>query len=421
LLSPDNGRTTLPPNFLDAYEQKLGNYQLAPSLLYRAGNEEAYIANLHDVLETRIRYALHLASDHQTDFLMVHFLITDIAQHTLWKHLDSSHPWHNPKLATRYGETILRLYARIDSALAELLDILPKDLTVLLMSDHGFGPLYRTINLNNFFIQTGLMKVKQNAGTKVRHFGFKHRITPALAGAVIRRLGLEQAKKRFLPTINLSNKIIGFKDVDWGRTIAYSIGHLGQVYVNLKGREPHGIVEPENYISARQQIINTLKTLKDPVTNKPIVSEIIPREQAAQGPYLDNGPDLHLIMDGYCSMAYPMFAADGEIFTEQKRYNSGDHRREGIFIAHGPSFRRGASIEGASILDLTPTILHLMGVPVPNDMDGRVLERALTSEFCAQYPITFQEPGIPNKDFRQLSPAEESKVEERLRGLGYLG
>ena len=98
---------------------------------------------------------------------------------------------------------------------------------------------------------------------------------------------------------------------------------------------------------------------------------------------LNHAPDLHLVMDGYRTIAFPLFAADGKIVTQQIRGDSGCHRREGVFIASGPHIRRGQSISGARIVDLAPTILHLMGLPAPDDMDGRVLEEALTGEFRA--------------------------------------
>ena len=172
-------------------------------------------------------------------------------------------------------------------------------------------------------------------------------------------------------------KFLSFEDVDWSKTIAYSMGHVGQIYINLQGREPHGIVTADRYAAARQQVIDALNTLTDPATGKPLVDRIIPREEAAHGPYADQGADLHLILDGYKTIAFPLFATEGRVLTPQIRGDSGCHRLHGIFIGSGAAFAQGAAIVNARIIDLAPTILHILNVPVPEDMDGRVLSRCI--------------------------------------------
>jgi predicted AlkP superfamily phosphohydrolase/phosphomutase len=211
------------------------------------------------------------------------------------------------------------------------------------------------------------------------------------------------------------DRFLGFDDVDWSRTLAYSMGHVGQVYINLKGREPQGIIEPGDYIAVRERVIGVLSNLRSP-SGEPMVERIIPREKAASGPYLDRAPDLHVIMDGYRTIAFPLFATDGKIITQQIRRDSGCHRLHGAFIARGPGVAHG-EIKGARIIDLAPTILHLMHVPVPDDMDGRVLTEALVMH----KPIETQ-AAVPSSQAQEDLTAEEAaEVEERLRALGYLG
>jgi predicted AlkP superfamily phosphohydrolase/phosphomutase len=150
-----------------------------------------------------------------------------------------------------------------------------------------------------------------------------------------------------------------------------------------------------------------------------MVDRIIPREEAASGPYLDRAPDLHLILDGYRAIAFPLFATDGQIVTQQIRGDSGCHRLHGAFVASGPAFARG-TIEGARILDLAPTILHLLNVPVPADMDGRVLTDALAPDLRARAVTTTEATGYIS-DKVDFTTDEQAEVEERLRALGYLG
>ncbi len=426
LLSPDQGKTTWPPDFLKPYEAELGPYRLTPRISYKPGNEDEFVADIFDLIETQTRYALRLARDHPTDFLMVHFLATDIAQHALWKHQDPAHPLHQPAQAARYGAAICQIYARLDRAIGQLIDLLPPGSTVMVMSDHGFGPLHRIVNLNNLFIERGLMALKQDGWVQARAWAFRRGLTPAAVWKLVERLGAQNLVWRISKKARneIVSRFLGFEDVDWSRTLAYSMGHVGQVYLNLKGREPYGIVEPRDYESVRQRVMDALRQLRDPATGQPLVEQIIPREQAYISsfpmPYLHRAPDLHLVMDGYRTIAFPLFAADGRIITRQIRGDSGCHRRHGIFIACGPAVPRGQRVEGARIIDLAPTILHLMGVPVPDDMDGRVIEATFTPDL-ARRPVVHQAVNPLEYTPADFSPEEQAEVEERLRALGYLG
>jgi predicted AlkP superfamily phosphohydrolase/phosphomutase len=423
LLSPDQGKTTYPPDFLKPYEAELGPYRLTPRVSYKVGNETEFIADIADLIETQARYALRLMRDHPTDFTMVHFLATDIGQHALWKHQDATHPAHNPAQAERFGVAIRDIYARLDAVIGQMVDLVP-DATVIVMSDHGFGPLHRIVNLNMLFLDAGLLALKRTAWVRFRAWAFKRGLTPAAVWKIIERLGLQNIVWRVSKRARNEavNKFLGFDDVDWSRTLAYSMGHVGQVYVNLKGREPQGIVEPSDYVSVRERIIAVIESLGDPrgassrEGSTIRIDRIIPREQAAHGPYLDRAPDLHVMMDGYRTIAFPLFATDGKIVTRQIRGDSGCHRLEGVFVASGPGIVHG-EIAGARIIDLAPTILHLMNVPVPDDMDGHVLTQALAT----QRPVETQAAAPASHAQEDLTAEEAAEVEERLRALGYLG
>jgi predicted AlkP superfamily phosphohydrolase/phosphomutase len=198
------------------------------------------------------------------------------------------------------------------------------------------------------------------------------------------------------------------------------MGHVGQIYLNLHGREQHGIVTPDQYQGARQKVVEALMTLTDPATGHCLVDRIIPREEAAHGAYADQGADLHLILDGYKTIAFPLFATEGRVLTPQIRGDSGCHRLHGIFIGSGNAFSTAAEISNARIFDLAPTILHILNVPVPEDMDGRVLIDALAPELRARET---QVGAVAQTSSTQieLTAEEETEVEERLRALGYLG
>lgn len=401
LLSPDQGQTCYPPDLLLPYQEALGPYRLTPNLLYHPNNVAAFVADLHALCQRQSRYAQRLYTDHPVDFFMVHFLAPDIAQHKLWHYSDPAHPWHDPAEAAQHGAALRDLFARLDQAIADLIALMPAETTVIVMSDHGFGPCHQRVNLNSFFIRKGLMRLKRTLPVRGRQWLFNR---PRLWRGVGRWL-----------------RPLSFADVNWAQTTAYSLGHIGQVYLNVQGRQPFGAIPPEAYEATRAAVMAHLRQLRHPVSGRPLVAQIITREAAAHGPFLDHGPDLHLVLDDFRAVAYPMFAADGRVVSEQRLGNSGDHRPNGILIAAGPPINAGQTLTGARLIDLAPTLLYLLGVPVPDDMDGLVLWEAIRETYRADHPLKRQTAVIPTNPTTPLSPSEEQAVARRLRDLGYMG
>ncbi len=426
MLSPMGGDFTYPADLLDQYTDQrsttsLKPYRIAPNIQYKEGNEEAFIADLLDLVERRGRYALRLMEDYPHDFLMFHFQATDVLQHALWKVVDRSHPRYDPKTAARFAPGFKRIYQSIDDTIGHMLERLEDDATVFVMSDHGFGPLHHTVNVNLFLLDQGLLDLKRGAWTRLKAGLFRAGLTPASIWHLIERVGLQNYVWQVSKSTRnrVVSKFLSFDDVDWSRTVAYSIGHVGQVYINVKGREPHGIVKPgSEYEAVRLRVIDALQGLHHPQTGEPMVDEIIPGDSVVHGPYASRSADLHLILDGYRAIAFPLFAADRRIVTRQIRGDSGCHRRHGILIAWGKDVRSGETIRGAHMMDLTPTILHLLGLPVPNDMDGDVLTSMLTLDRS----VTYEQVEATAVEAEEGLPAEDAaEVEERLQSLGYLG
>ena len=427
MLSPMNGAFTYPLDLLERYDGYLKPYRIAPQVQAKQGNETEFAADLLELVERRGEYALQLMADYPYDFLMFHFQATDIIQHAFWKFVDPDHPRYTPKAAARFGPAVKQIYQRVDHFVGQMLDQITEDTTVILMSDHGFGPLHYVVNLNLFLLQHGFLHLKRGLWTQLKTSLFRSGITPASIWHLIERTGLQNYVWQVSKSTR--NKVVGkflsFDDVDWSRTVAYSIGHVGQIYVNLKGREPEGIVDPgAEREDVRRRVSDALLQLRHPITGQPLVNDdaerpgIIPSDQVVHGPYAHRSPDLHVILDDYRTIAFPLFATDRRIVTRQIRGDSGSHRRHGLFIAWGPEVRKGERIKDACIMDLAPTILHLMRLPVPDDMDGRALTEALTTTRHVEYGS----PGaVEEGTGEELSPEESAEVEERLRALGYLG
>jgi predicted AlkP superfamily phosphohydrolase/phosphomutase len=428
LLSPSNAQITYPSDLLTRYNGKLPRYRVMPTVQYKPGNEEAFIQDLEALVDIRAEFAAQLMQDHRPwDFMMVHFLATDLVQHALWRHMDPSHPRHEP--GNPFQDAILHIYQHVDAALGRLLATLDGETTVMVMSDHGFGPLHGVVNLNMLLLKEGLLRLKRDPLTQIRAFLSQHGMTPAQAYEWLVRLNLQNIVSRVSKSTRnaVFNKFLSFDDIDWSRTIAYSLGHMGQVYVNVKGREPNGIVERGvDCERACERVISALYTLTTP-DGRPMVERIIRKHEITAGEHADEGPDLHVMLDGYRYISCPLFATDGNVISKQIRGDSGCHRLHGILIAQGPHIRAGGQVKSARIVDLAPTTLHLMGHPTPGDMDGHVLTGILTPAFLARYPAQVEataaqtSQGADSQQPYFLSDQEEAELELRLKGLGYLG
>jgi predicted AlkP superfamily phosphohydrolase/phosphomutase len=420
MLSPSTGTFTYPEDLLSPYAAELGPYRIAPAVQYKRGSESAFADDLLDLVDRRGAYALRLMRDHPADFLMFHFQASDIAQHALWKYIDPRHPLYEAGAAERHGKVLKDIYQRIDGHVGSLVERLPANATAFVMSDHGFGPLQYVVNLNVLFMDHGLLHLKPGAWTRLRARVFRAGLTPTAIWHLIERIGLQNYVWQISKSTRnrVVSRFLSFDDVDWSRTVAYSIGHVGQVYINRIDRHPGGTVRPgAEYDAVVRRVRDALETLRHPLTDQPLVERIIPGAQVASGPYAGQGPDLHVVLDGYRTIAFPLFASEGKLVTEQIRGDSGSHRQHGVFIAWGEGIRQGSTVDDAHIADLAPTILHLMGVPIPRDMDGKVL----TSALADSRPVSFESDAILTEPEGELSADESAEVESRLRALGYLG
>jgi predicted AlkP superfamily phosphohydrolase/phosphomutase len=415
ILSPKHGQICYPADLFDRYREELGEYRVAPSVQYKSGREEAFIADLYDLIRSHGDWALTLMDQEPWDVLMVHFIALDIMMHALWRFMDESHPRFEDgpfRHAIRDG------YRIVDDYVGRMLARLPEDAWIIVMSDHGFGPLYKIVNLNVFLLEKGLLRLKRDPLTRLKTVAFKRGLTPATVYRMVETIGLQNVAARVSKSTRNSvvGKFLSFDAVDWERTIAYSMGHVGQIYLNSKNVPANG--DGREYRERRQRVIDAMRALRDD-GGRPLVSEIIVREETYHGPYEKHGPDIHVVLDEYQMIAFPLFATNNQVITDQIRGDSGCHRREGIFIAQGAGIRRGATLPETNILDLAPTIMALLGEPIPAIMDGRVLEEIFTEA----PEITYGEQAADDIGLREHQALDEDEmlqIEKRLRGLGYL-
>jgi predicted AlkP superfamily phosphohydrolase/phosphomutase len=425
---------TYPAELYQEIVNAVGDYILYPDpgQAYSDSGVDAFLARLYKTTELRIRTLDYLRSREAWDFAMVVFNGTDTISHALWKYMDKTHPLHNPRQAEKYGTAIHDYYQHLDGQLARIVDTLPDDTTLLVMSDHGFGPFHKFIHVNNWLMREGFMKLKPGALARIKYGLFRLGFSPMNVYDTLMRLGFGALKREVVRGQGqglLKTLFLSFEDVDWSRTRAYSLGNVGQIRINLVGREPFGCVQPGiEYEQVRKEIIEHLATLRDPQTGEQVVETIYRREEIYSGDYFEEAPDIVFLPRRLEYFGFGEYEfGSHKIIEAMKRGISGTHRMNGIFLAYGAAVRAGVEIQNAGLVDLAPTILHLMGEEVPAYMDGRVLTEALRDDVHPA-PRSRRAVTTPADGDGSSSPlgsglsADEQKVlADRLRSLGYVG
>jgi predicted AlkP superfamily phosphohydrolase/phosphomutase len=224
----------------------------------------------------------------------------------------------------------------------------------------------------------------------------------------------------------VATSFVSFDDVDWSRTAAYSFGSCGQIFLNLRGREREGIVEPgaeaERLLG---DIADRLRQVRDPETGRQLITHVWRPQDLFDGPAMDDAPDLLFPIDDYARDASLRFGIGQPSFlAEPESWTRGAHRMDGVFIAAGPDIVPEADVRGMALRDVAPTALHVAGLPVPDDMDGRVVTEILSGAAAARTPQHAapgpSPPAAPADAPAPMTDEEQQAVEERLRDLGYL-
>jgi predicted AlkP superfamily phosphohydrolase/phosphomutase len=420
---------TYPESLLDEVESRFGPYQLYITEVYARGKVDNILNQLFDELEYKTKVNRYLMDNYDWDVFATHYWGTDRFQHELWHLLDESHPFFDRKEHDAYINRIHEYWGAVDATLGELFDAAGSETTVYLGSDHGFGPIKKFLCFNVWLIEEGLLVLKRDAMTRFKRALFKLGLTPDLAYRSAMKMGLAHLRL----SVGVSNRsslmklanafMLSLEDVDWSRTVAFSKGNYGQIFINLKGREASGIVEPgAEYERVLCEVSDKLRALLDPETRQPLIGPIWRREDLYTGPHIEESPDLQFLPADMSNKPLGTLDLTSNKFITPVYGNSGDHRMHGIFLGRGPELRRGAHVEGARIIDYAPTILHSFGVEVPADMDGRVLEEIFSDEYMAHNPVRLTDAEFAETEKAGAMTDEESdEIRERLRGWGYLG
>ncbi len=263
------------------------------------------------------------------------FETTDSIQHMFWRYLDKDHPAAQSGPTNMSAQVIEELYVKMDSLVGKTLEKLDGKSAMIIMSDHGFKSFRRGVNLNSWFYLNGYLSLKE---------------------------GKKESEE-------------WFKDVDWEKTRVYALG-LGGIYLNQKGREAKGIVNPgEETKSIKKELLQKLNGLKDEEKDSTAINKVFDRDELLPGPYKDNCPDLIVgYNEGYrISWDSVTGKVNKTVFEDNTKAWSGDHCIDprlvpGIFFS-----TQKINAANPSIMDIAPTALTLFGLDIPPHMDGHSL------------------------------------------------
>jgi len=418
---------TYPPSLGDELEQAMGGFPLLPDERYRSTKfTDKFIADMVTDVERRLEGALYLLDNEATDFFFILFWSNDMLQHETWSLLDETHPDHDPRAGKRYRSLVVDFHRKLDHAVGRLLDKAgPEDL-VIVMSDHGFGPVHSFFLVNNWLREAGFLKLKKRPLTRLKYALFRLGFAPLGVFRLVKalRLGFLRRRFRFQRGGGLMKRLfLSFADVDWARTKAFAVGSFGQIYINQVGQRPQGIVQPgKEYEELREAIAAQALELLDPRTGQRVVDRVHRREEIYSGPLVEKAPDLVLQSRNWEYMAFGHADFGASHVVEPVVGMSGHHRPDGVVMLAGQGIEAGVELEGANITDLAPTILYAMGIPIPSDMDGRVLTDAFTPDYLSAVEVRYSDELSERPTGEgQYSEEDEEEIKERLRGLGYVG
>jgi len=435
LSSAKNRDFVHPPDLLNEIENKFGPYYLFGktidiATLLSDNHIETFIDDCQRMSEYKFKVAHYLMGKDDYDFIAFHEYGTDRIQHWLWHIIDKSHPRHEKHLEEKFYGKILDFYRYVDEQIGKTIQLAGHQFSVCIMSDHGFCPVIRSIDLNVWLLQEGYIQIKSTLSSQLRYFLWRHGLTYER----LYFLAMKMIKYGFKPKtvdprdsldlfrIGSRQPLLSFNDVDWSKTKAYArTSNIGQIIINLKGREPLGIISPgEEYRLLRDEIVGKFKNLSDPQKGRTINGQVCTKEESYHGESSSNAPDITYLpqADRYQAGNVTGFGSNS-VFTDFTGILA-SHNMNGIFMAKGANIKRGEVLTGASIIDLAPTMLYLMGLKVPNDMDGKVLTDLFDDEYLQNNPIEYYTPEEDAKrKIDDLSLKDQEEIIDKLKNLGY--
>ena len=336
-----------PPSYARDLSRQIGQFYTTGMVEDHTGlnngrlDETAFLTQCTQVMAERERM-LHLELDRQADgFVYVLFDTPDRIQHMFWRFGEPGHPVHAvhpaPGGIPAWSQIIDEHYQACDAMIGRLLERTTPDDLVIVLSDHGFGSFQRGVHLNAWLRENGWLAVRPGCDP-------------------------DDPQEDYL------------RSIDWSRTRAYAVG-IGSVYLNLAGREGEGQVPRDDAPATRRQLAAALAGLVDPLRGAVAITGASTRDEAYRGPYVDEAPDVVVrCARGYrASWETGRGAVPHELFADNTQRWSGDHIFDPATVPGVLWMSRPWARQSPGIVDMAPSIVQALGVPVPDAFEGKSL------------------------------------------------
>lgn len=395
--SPEYGNTTFPKHLKTEIDEVADGYEIAINYFEeKYDDEELFLKDANRIIEKRAKVIYYLMKEKNWDAFFIVLSCTDWIQHFMWKHLDKSYPTHDPSRSKKYKLEFLKLWHKIDQIIGSMKELAHEDTHVFVISDHGFGRQYGCFSLNNWLERERYLVRSP-----------RERIRTILEKFIKPFLHIDFLKVKWK---RLTKKIVP-EQIDFEKSIAYTLGHtipFGAIYLNVKDRDPKGFINKEKeYNKVKKIIAEKLENLGHQI-GKNLNVKIFDPKEIYKGDQLELAPDILFTINNWECVVIENF--NNFLYRDQPYSNrhTGSHRINGIFLAFGPGIKKRVEIKDAKIYDIAPTILHIFNLPLPKDMDGRVLTEIFEeeSEFTKR-KVEYVEPIEPEKE----------RIRERIKKL----
>ena len=333
-LSPDgkDAETVYPAELKKELNSLFGEIPGTDVPNFRNISDEETAEKINKLTKKQLEIAKYLLKNKEWDLFFWVVGVSDRMNHTFWKYIDREHRKYEPY--SKFKDTLKNYYKLLDSELGEIIESAGKDTVVIVLSDHGIMRLHTRIKLTDWLIKEGYMVLKKPATEKLE---------------------------------------FDFSMVDWKKTKAFAIGaYEGQIFINLKGREPEGIVEKEEYDALIEEIISGLGKIRGD-KGECLNNRFFKKKEYFHGKCERIAPDLIVYFDNLQYGCDNTLVGNETLYGERTAKGPGDtgHSMQGIFIIKNG--KCGGDLGEVSYLDVAPTILSELGIKIPDDMTGRII------------------------------------------------
>lgn len=337
------------------------------------GREDLYFDDIVRLTHDHTKAMQYLLKKYPWDLSLMFFTQLDRVHHYFYHDTDKNHPLYNKK---KKQNRVSEYYVILDGILKNLLESFPSA-SFLIFSDHGTEALHSDVFIEKYLEEWGLLTFKKNYAGILDKFLTKVVLT---GRKIIYKLGWAQYLQRILPgsIFSLLVQLSGSEGkeksyIDWTKTKVYFPTPSSQgLRVNLNGRENVGIIRTQDYEKVRSYVIKKLLKLKDPSTGKNIVKRVYTREEIYSGPYVGNAQDLIVETESYYHLQKGIKKGKMGLASEEGVPKSAEHGRDGMFIYYHDKLKKRTKKEKMKILDIAPSLLYSLGLPVPKIMEGGI-------------------------------------------------